>query len=203
MLWLLKSDVLVGGHFWSGSFRCVVGVVGVIGTFSLPNAMRHSPYGFLYNHLCFAANDPSTFRCVPATAGDCGDKLYSKSCPQPAGITASRESRKCSHSLLLFPELSSFSVCLNISNRCASYSPSANFANLFKNCWLVRSFFFKFCCQSFDYVVLIYYFHEFWECFQSLLYFSCLFLHFSVFHHVWTRGWHSGFSWHFLSLLCR
>ena len=47
-----KDVFLVDGHSWSRSCHLAVGVVGVIGTFSLPLTLHHSPCGFLYNHLC-------------------------------------------------------------------------------------------------------------------------------------------------------
>ena len=46
-----KDEVPVVGHSWSRSCHLAVGVVGVVGTFSLPFNLCHSPCGFLYNHL--------------------------------------------------------------------------------------------------------------------------------------------------------
>ena len=54
-----------------------------------PCNLRHSPCGFLYNHLCLSANDTVTSLVIlPVMAGDCGDEIPSKSKPQPAGVTS-------------------------------------------------------------------------------------------------------------------
>ena len=66
-----------------------MGVVGVVGTFSLPFNLRHSPCRFLYNHLCLSTNDTVTSSVIlPVMAGDCGDEIPSKSKPQSAGVTS-------------------------------------------------------------------------------------------------------------------
>ena len=63
-----KNMLLVGRRSWSRSCRCAVGMVGVIGTFSLP-CICHSPCGFPYN-LCALRqrhhNDSGTFLVVMA-----------------------------------------------------------------------------------------------------------------------------------------
>ena len=57
--------------------------------FLAPFNLRHSPCGFLYNHLCLSANDTITSLVIlPVMAGDCGDKIPSKSKPQSAGVTS-------------------------------------------------------------------------------------------------------------------
>ena len=57
--------------------------------FLAPFNLRHSPCGFLYNHLCLSAIDTITSLVIlPVMAGDCGDKIPSKSKPQSAGITS-------------------------------------------------------------------------------------------------------------------
>ena len=88
---MTPQDVsLVDGRSWSRSCRIAVGVVGVVGTFSLPLILRHSPCGFLYNLLCLFANDTVTSPCASLSvmAVDCGDEIPSKSNPQPAGVTS-------------------------------------------------------------------------------------------------------------------
>ena len=51
--------------------------------------LRHSPCRFLYNHPCLSANDTVTSSVIlPVMAGDCGDKIPSKSKPQSAGVTS-------------------------------------------------------------------------------------------------------------------
>ena len=58
--------------------------------FLAPCNLRHSPCGFLYNHLCLSANDTVTSSVILLVmAGDCGDEIPSKSKPQPAGVTSS------------------------------------------------------------------------------------------------------------------
>ena len=55
--------------------------------FLTPFNLRHSPCGFLYNHLCLSANDTVTSLVIlPVMAGDCGDEIPSKSKPQSAGV---------------------------------------------------------------------------------------------------------------------
>ena len=84
-----KDEVLVDGRSWSRSCRLAVGVVGVVGTFSLPFNLRHSPCGFLYNRLYCPPMTPLQVRQFLAVmAGDCGDEIPSKSKPQPAGVTS-------------------------------------------------------------------------------------------------------------------
>ena len=58
--------------------------------FLAPCNLRHSPCGFLYNHLCLSANDTVTSSVIvlPVMAGDCGDEIPSKSKPQSAGVTS-------------------------------------------------------------------------------------------------------------------
>ena len=66
-----------------------MGVVGVVGTFSLPFNLRHSLCGFLYNHLCLSTNDTVMSSVIlPVMAGDCGDEIPSKSKLQSAGVTS-------------------------------------------------------------------------------------------------------------------
>ena len=80
---------LVDGRSWSKSCRLAVGVVGCRWHFLAPCNLRHSPCGFLYNHLCLSANDTVTSLVIlPVMAGDCGDEIPSKSKPQSAGITS-------------------------------------------------------------------------------------------------------------------
>ena len=57
-----KDEVLVDGHSWSRSCHLAVGMVGVVGTFSLPLTLRHSPCGFLYNLLCCPPTTPLQVR---------------------------------------------------------------------------------------------------------------------------------------------
>ena len=84
-----KDEVLVDGCSWSRSCCLAVGVVGVIGTFSLPLTC-----------VIPRADSCTIFRTVrqrhrykfgnalAVMAGDCGDEIPSKSKPQSAGITS-------------------------------------------------------------------------------------------------------------------
>ena len=80
VLWPQRTIAIVGGHSGSRSCCHAVGVVGVIGMFSLPNALHHSPCGLAYNRLCQSPMTPlTTLVLASVMAGGCGDKHGSKS----------------------------------------------------------------------------------------------------------------------------
>ena len=84
------SDVfLVDGRSWSRSCCLAVGVVGVVGTFSLPLTCV-IPCADSCTIICTVRQRHrykfGSFLAV--MAGDCGDEIPSKSKPQPAGITS-------------------------------------------------------------------------------------------------------------------
>ena len=84
------GGVLVDGRSWSRSSRLAVGVVGVIGTFSLPflsciipSADSHTIICAVHQRHCYKFGN-----VLPVMAGDCGDEIPSKSKPQSAGVTS-------------------------------------------------------------------------------------------------------------------
>ena len=57
--------------------------------FLSPFNLRHSPCGFLYNHLyCPPMTPLQLWYILAVMAVDCGDEIPSKSKPQPAGVTS-------------------------------------------------------------------------------------------------------------------
>ena len=84
-----KNEVLVDGRFWSRSCHLAVGVVGVVGTFSLPVTCV-LPRADSCTIICAVCQRHRyKFGEYPVMAGDCGDEIPSKSKPQSAGITSS------------------------------------------------------------------------------------------------------------------
>ena len=84
-----KDEVLVDGRSWPRSCRLAVGVVGVVGTFSLPLTCV-IPRADSCTIIC-AVRQRHRYKfgnVLPVMAGDCGDKIPSKSKPQSAGITS-------------------------------------------------------------------------------------------------------------------
>ena len=124
-----KGEVLVDGRSWSRSCRLavgVVGVVGVVGTFSLP----------FFLSCIIPRADSRTIICavrqrhhykfsnvLPVMAGDCGDKIPSKSKPQSAGVTSCANFENVLH-VPLSSDFNFFCLC------CTAFS--ANFANILK-----------------------------------------------------------------------
>ena len=83
------SDVfLVDGCSWSRSCRLAVGVVDVVGTFSLPLIYVIPPADSCTIFRAVRQRHRYKFDFLSVMAGDCGDKIHSKSKPQPAGITS-------------------------------------------------------------------------------------------------------------------
>ena len=84
-----KGEVLVDGRSWSRSCCLAVGVVGVIGTFSLLLTCV-IPRADSCTIICACPpTTPLQVRYIlPVMAGDCGDEIPSKSKPQSAGITS-------------------------------------------------------------------------------------------------------------------
>ena len=84
-----KDEVLVDERSWSRSCCLAVGVVGVIGTFSLPLACV-IPRADSHIIICTVRQrhryKSGSFLAV--MAGDCGDEIPSKSKPQSAGVTS-------------------------------------------------------------------------------------------------------------------
>ena len=127
-----EDEVLVNGHFWSRSCRLAVGVVGVVGTFSLPFNVRHSPCGFLYNHLCLSAKDTVTSSVIlPVMAGDCGDEIPSKSKPQSAGVTSCANFENVLHVRYLQTSSFRFYCIFREFRECSRNSLSVNFSDFF------------------------------------------------------------------------
>ena len=85
-----KDEVLVDGHFWLRSCRLAVGVVGVVGTFSLPLTCV-IPRADSCTIICTVRQRHryNFGNVLPVMAGDCGDEIPSKSKPQSAGVTSS------------------------------------------------------------------------------------------------------------------
>ena len=84
-----KDEVLVDGRSWSRSCRLAMGVVGVVGTFSLPLTCV-IPRADSCTIICTVRQrhryKSGIFLAV--MAGDCGDEIPSKSKPQSAGVTS-------------------------------------------------------------------------------------------------------------------
>ena len=84
-----KDEILVNGHSWLRSCHLAVGVVGVIGTFSLPLTCI-IPRADSCTIVC-AVHQRHLYKSsafLAVMAGDCGDKIPSKSKPQSAGVTS-------------------------------------------------------------------------------------------------------------------
>ena len=116
------SDVfLVDGRSWSRSCRLAVGVVGVVGTFSLPLTCV-IPRADSCTIIC-AVRQRHRYNfgnVLPVMAGDCGDEIPSKSKPQSAGVTSCANFENVLHVRYL-PTLI-FHLCFT--------AFSANFANV-------------------------------------------------------------------------
>ena len=84
-----KDEALVDGRFWSRSCHLAVGVVGVIGTFSLPLTCVIPRADFCTIICAVRQRHRYNFgNVLPVMAGDCGDEIPSKSKPQSAGVTS-------------------------------------------------------------------------------------------------------------------
>ena len=83
-----KDEVLVDGRSSSRSCRLAVGVVGVIDTFSLllPCVIPHVDSCTIFHAV--HQRHHYKFDFLSVMAGDCGDKIHSKSKQQPAGVTS-------------------------------------------------------------------------------------------------------------------
>ena len=84
-----KDEVLVDGSSWSRSCRLAVGVVGVVGTFSLPVTCVIPRADSCTIIRAVRQRHRYKFGDFPVMAGDCGDEIPSKSKPQSAGVTSS------------------------------------------------------------------------------------------------------------------
>ena len=84
-----KDEVLVDGSSWSRSCRLAVGVVGVVGTFSLPVTCVIPRADSCTIIRAVRQRHRYKFSDFPVMAGDCGDEIPSKSKPQSAGVTSS------------------------------------------------------------------------------------------------------------------
>ena len=84
-----ENEVLIDGRSWSRFCLLAVGVVGVIGTFSLP-VTYDIPCADSCTIICACPpTTPLQVRYILAVmTGDCGDEIPSKSKPQPAGVTS-------------------------------------------------------------------------------------------------------------------
>ena len=123
-----KDEVLVDGHSWSRSCRIAVGVVGVVGTFLLPFLTCFIPRADSRTIIC-AVRQRHRYKfgnVLPVMAGDCGDKIPSKSKPQSAGVTSCVNFENVLH--IRYLQTSIFCFC------CTAFS--ANFANVFETCHL-------------------------------------------------------------------
>ena len=83
------DEILVDGRFWSRSCRLAVGVVGVVGTFSLPVTCVIPRADSCTIIRAVRQRHRYEFGDFPVMAGDCGDEIPSKSKPQSAGVTSS------------------------------------------------------------------------------------------------------------------
>ena len=84
-----KDEVLVDGHSWSRSCRLAVGMVGVVGTFSLPVTCVIPPAdSCTIIHAVRQGHRYKFGNVLPVMAGDCGDEIPSKSKPQSASVTS-------------------------------------------------------------------------------------------------------------------
>ena len=79
---------LVDGCSWSRSCRLAVGMVDVVGTFSLPLTcvIPRADSCTIFRAVC--QRHRYKFDFLSVMAGDCGDEIHSKSKPQPAGVTS-------------------------------------------------------------------------------------------------------------------
>ena len=84
-----QDEVLVDGRSWSRSCHLAVGVVGVVGTFSLPLTCV-IPRADSCTIIC-TVRQRHRYKfgnVLPVMAGGCGDEIPSKSKPQTAGVTS-------------------------------------------------------------------------------------------------------------------
>ena len=96
-----KDVFLVNGHSWSRSCRLAVGVVGVIGTFSLPLLVSF-PVQIPVQSSVLSANGTVTSLFLAVMAGDCGDEISSKSQTAISRCHVMRDFRDSSQSSLFF-----------------------------------------------------------------------------------------------------
>ena len=105
-----EDKVLVDGRFWSRSCHLAVGVVGVIGTFSLPLTCV-IPGADSCTIIC-AVRQRHRYNfgnVLPVMAGDCGDEIPSKSKPQSAGVTSCANFENVLH--VRYLQVSIFCLC--------------------------------------------------------------------------------------------
>ena len=81
------DDVLIDGCSWSRSCRLAVGMMGVVGTLSLPLTCV-IPRADSCTIICACPPTTPLQVILPVMAGDCGDEIPSKSKPQSAGVTS-------------------------------------------------------------------------------------------------------------------
>ena len=92
-----KNEVLVDGRFWSRSCRLAVGVVGVVGTFSLPVTCV-IPRADSCTIICACPpKTPLQVRRFSVMAGDCGDEIPLKVQTAISRRHIVREFRESSH----------------------------------------------------------------------------------------------------------